>query len=41
MCNYFRQSEVRRFDVEVTLYDLQVGRDGTQEFVCVAVGYVA
>jgi hypothetical protein len=33
MCDYFGEGKVRRFDIEVTLDDLQVGRDATQEFI--------
>lgn len=30
-----------RFDIKVALYDLEVGRDGAEEVVRIAVGYVA
>ena len=41
MCDHFGQGEVGCFDVEVTLDDLQIGRDAPKEFVCIFISDVA
>lgn len=41
MRDYLREREVRCFNVEVALHDLQVWRDAAEEFVGLFVGDVA
>lgn len=41
MCNYFGESKIGRFNIEVAFYDLKVGGDGAQEVVSIFVGEVA
>lgn len=41
MCDDFGEGEIRRFDVEVTFHNLEIGGYGAEEIVGLFVGKIA